>query len=169
VRPFPLFLALLALLGSLLHPTPLRASDAGVFPYIPSPHAFAEPAVPGELFQVNVDVYGTLDAAELVTVTLDLDPRLQVQRYAAVATAVEGGRAKCSGAGPVICTVPVKRWQPAGMVVEVLLPGGVWPCEPLQLVATAATAELTSTVTRERTITGAEACTTTALPYIGGS
>jgi hypothetical protein len=160
---------LLALLGSLLLPTPLRASDdAGVFPYIPTPHAFADPAVPGERFQVNVDVYGTLDVAELVTVTLDLDPRLQVHRYAAAATAVEAGRARCAGAGPVVCTIPVKRWQPATMVVEVLLPGGVWPCEPLQLVATAATAELTGTVTREHPIGGAEACSTTTLPYIGG-
>lgn len=165
----PLLLLLLTLLTTPLPPLPLPVNDAGVFVYIPQPRLEAPPAVPGAPLTVAIDVYATLDTAALVTVTVDLDPRLVVQHYAAAGTAVEAGRARCSGAGPIVCEVPVKRWQPAGIAIIALLPGGAWPCDPLQLSATAVAGDLTGSVTREQTIVGAAACSTTALPFIGGS
>jgi hypothetical protein len=160
-------LQLLLLLTLLLPSTP-PANDAGVFPYIPTPHASAAPLQPGETLTIAIDVYGTLDEATLVTVTVDIDPRLVVDGYAAAGTAVDAGRARCSGAGPVVCEVPVRRWQPAGIVVSALLPGGAWPCTPLVITATAEAGDLIGTVMREQPIAGAGTCTTVALPAIGG-
>lgn len=165
----PLLLSLALLTPPSPPPDPAGAlpPDAGVYAYILAPLPGEAPAAPGETWLVEAHVYATIDAPTLVTVTLDLDDRLWVERYAAAGIAIEAGPARCAGVGPVVCTVPVRRWQPAVVVAEVRLPGGAWPCGDLALTATAvADGTPSATVTRTRPVAGGAACTTVALPYV---
>lgn len=167
----PLPLLLLTLLSLLSSPSlprqsqapPSLPAEAGTFVYIRQPTAAAEPVAAGAAWTVEVSVYATVDEATPITVTVQLDPRLELVRRAAFGQA--GGRVQCVGAFDVTCVIPVKRWSEGYVLLEVTTRADAWPCAPLWISAESAAPGLApDAVTRERALIGAERCV--ALPYL---
>lgn len=160
-------LTLLLLLSLLTPPSspPAPASESGVYAYIRDPAAGADAATPGQDWPIIVSVFATVDTPTPVTVRVTLDPRLTLLSRGAIGQA--GGQAACIGAGDVVCTLNVQRWREGYVVLDVLAPGGVWPCGAATITATVEADGLPgATVVRERDLAGADSCR--YLPMIGG-
>lgn len=146
-------------------PPAVPAEEAGVFVYIRDPSAIADPAAPGEPWRIEVSVFATVDEPVPVAIDVILDPRVQLDGYAALALAP--GRVACSPGGPLRCVLPVQRGQEGYLVLNVRTAPDVWPCGPLLLRADASAAGLPdATVARDRAIAGAEHCR--VFPYLEG-